>query len=76
MSAAQDRLSTPLNIQPISSQTIQTPHMHGLCNSFLEEYESRSGEQSTKTQLEVLCEALREEVVGDYEQRGVAFRRT
>ncbi|KAG8731307.1 hypothetical protein FRC11_004541, partial [Ceratobasidium sp. 423] len=74
MNAAQDRLSTPLKLHPLSSQAIQTPHMHALCNSFLEGYETRSGEQSTKTQLEVLCEALREEVAGDYEQRGVAFR--
>ncbi|KAJ1306417.1 hypothetical protein OPQ81_007421 [Rhizoctonia solani] len=76
MSAAQDRLSTPLKLQSLSSRGLQTPQMHALCNSFLEEYEARSAEQSTKTQLEVLCEALREEVAGEYEQRGVAFKRT
>ncbi|CAE6430615.1 unnamed protein product [Rhizoctonia solani] len=76
MSAAQDRLSSPFKLDPVSSRGIKTPQMHALCNSFLEEYEGRSGEQSTKIQLEVLCEALREEVAGDYEQRGVAFKRT
>ncbi|KAG8766140.1 hypothetical protein FRC12_007064 [Ceratobasidium sp. 428] len=76
---SQDRLPTPLRLQIISQQPTETPHMHAVCSAFLEEYEDRvrasSGDQSTKLQLETLCEALREEAVGIGSQREVAFRR-
>ncbi|KAB5591634.1 hypothetical protein CTheo_4934 [Ceratobasidium theobromae] len=65
-------------MQTVSQQSIPTPHMHSVCSSFLEEYEDRirssGGDQSTKAQLEVLCEALREEAVGVASQQVVAFR--
>ncbi|KAG8795377.1 hypothetical protein FRC12_015202 [Ceratobasidium sp. 428] len=73
---SQDRLSTPLRLQIISQTPTETPHMHAVCK----EYEDRvrasaGGDQSTKLQLETLCEALREEAVGVGSQRDVAFRR-
>jgi hypothetical protein len=76
--SSQDRLSTPLRLETVSQKSIATPHMHAVCSSFLEEYEDRvrasSGDQSTKLQLDTLCEALREEAVGVGSQREVAFR--
>jgi hypothetical protein len=73
-----DRLSSPIRMEAVSQQAVPTPHMHAICNSFLEEYEDRvrsSGrDQNTKTQLEVLCEALREEATGISNQKQVAFR--